>query len=71
IWPGFASSLAEQGIDIAALLAADRSHDIFSAADALVRTGPIALNVNDFRAILVSARKDGMQDGSSEEKGGP
>ncbi len=64
IWPGFARELAARGIDIAALLAADRSHDIFATAGALLCSSPIALNVNDFRAVLLWARekKDTTQD---------
>jgi len=41
------------GLDPAALLAANRSYDIFHAIGGLIKTGPTQTNVNDIRIILI------------------
>jgi hydroxypyruvate reductase len=43
------------GLDAVAALADNDSHGFFSALGDLVITGPTRTNVNDFRAILVTA----------------
>jgi hydroxypyruvate reductase len=43
------------GLDPRARLDANDSHAIFKAADDLVTTGPTLTNVNDFRAVLITA----------------
>ena len=43
------------GIDPAKRLADNDSYAVFEAAGGLVVTGPTLTNVNDFRAILISA----------------
>ena len=43
------------GLDAARYLAGNDSYGFFSALDDLVVTGPTLTNVNDFRAILISA----------------
>lgn len=45
---------AALGLDTAAMLAANRSHDFFAALGDLVITGPTRTNVNDFRVITVT-----------------
>ncbi|PWR25050.1 glycerate kinase type-2 family protein [Zavarzinia aquatilis] len=42
------------GLDVAAMLAANRSHEVFAALGDLVSTGPTRTNVNDFRVIFVT-----------------
>jgi hydroxypyruvate reductase len=43
------------GLDPAEMLAQHRSAELFSILGDLVETGPTRTNVNDFRAILISA----------------
>jgi glycerate 2-kinase len=47
-----------QGLDPRAFLADNDAYGFFSALGDLVVTGPTRTNVNDFRAILIDARKD-------------
>ncbi|MGE4371984.1 MAG: glycerate kinase [Xanthobacter sp.] len=51
--------LRAQGHDPHALLADNDAWSAFSALDDLFITGPTGTNVNDFRAILISAPEDG------------
>jgi glycerate 2-kinase len=53
--PDTLARLAAAGLDARSLLAAHQSYNAFAALDALVVTGPTRTNVNDFRAILVTA----------------
>jgi hydroxypyruvate reductase len=53
--PDTLARLAAGGLDAKSLLAAHQSYNAFAALDALVVTGPTRTNVNDFRAILVTA----------------
>ncbi|RMF71304.1 MAG: DUF4147 domain-containing protein [Alphaproteobacteria bacterium] len=45
--------LQEEGMSVHAFLAANETLQLFTHLDGLLATGPIPLNVNDFRAILV------------------
>lgn len=47
------------GLDPAALLADNDGYHLFQALHDLVKTGPTLTNVNDFRAILVTAHSSG------------
>jgi glycerate-2-kinase len=42
------------GVDPIAALQAHRSHDVFTALEDLVVTGPTLTNVNDFRAVIIT-----------------
>ena len=55
IGPDTLSRARAAGIDPNAALAAHRSYDFFKDLNDLVVTGPTRTNVNDFRAILISA----------------
>jgi hydroxypyruvate reductase len=47
------------GIDAKASLANNDGHSLFEALDDQVITGPTRTNVNDFRAILITAQIEG------------
>jgi glycerate 2-kinase len=53
--PGSLARAAQAGLDPRALLADNDGYRFFSALGDLVVTGPTRTNVNDFRAILVTA----------------
>ena len=55
IGPDTLSRARAAGLDSRAALAAHRSYDFFKDLNDLVVTGPTRTNVNDFRAILISA----------------
>ena len=48
-----------RGLDAAAALARNDSHGFFAALGGQVVTGPTLTNVNDFRAILITAKANG------------
>jgi glycerate 2-kinase len=54
--PDSLARAAQAGIDVKARLADNDGYGVFSALGDLVMTGPTRTNVNDFRAILVTAR---------------
>ena len=53
--PDTLARAAAHGVDARARLADNDAHGFFAALDDLVVTGPTLTNVNDFRAILVTA----------------
>lgn len=53
--PGCLTRAAAAGLDAKAMLANNDGYSFFAALDDLVMTGPTLTNVNDFRAILVTA----------------
>ena len=53
--PDTLSRAAAQGLDAGAALASHDSYGFFSALGDLVMTGPTRTNVNDFRAVLITA----------------
>ena len=53
--PGCLQRAAAAGIDAKAMLANNDGYGFFAALNDLVMTGPTLTNVNDFRAILVTA----------------
>ena len=55
IGPDTLARAAACGVDLAAHLARNDAYSAFAALDTLVETGPTMTNVNDFRAILISA----------------
>jgi hydroxypyruvate reductase len=54
VTPEIFAAARRQGLDGAALLAANLSHDFFAGAGGLFVTGPTRTNVNDFRAVLIA-----------------
>ncbi|MGH7100374.1 MAG: glycerate kinase type-2 family protein [Stellaceae bacterium] len=56
LYPDSLARAAAQGISAMAALADNDGYGFFAALGDLVMTGPTLTNVNDFRAILVSAR---------------
>lgn len=60
IGPDILARGAAAGIDARAALAANDAHRFFAAAGAAVVTGPTLTNVNDFRAVLVTAAAAGV-----------
>jgi glycerate 2-kinase len=57
IGPDTLARAAAAGLDVKARLADNDAYSAFSALGDLIVTGPTRTNVNDFRAILVSASK--------------
>ncbi len=53
--PATLARAAAAGLDGAAMLAACNSHGFFAGLDDLLHTGPTGTNVNDFRAVLITA----------------
>jgi hydroxypyruvate reductase len=58
VYPDSVARAAAQGVAIKDALARNDSYGFFAAAGDLVVTGPTLTNVNDFRAILVTAEDD-------------
>ena len=50
--------LQERGMSVRTFLAQNETLRLFRYLDGLLKTGPIPLNVNDFRAILVVPHHD-------------
>ncbi|MBE2214289.1 MAG: glycerate kinase [Opitutaceae bacterium] len=55
VGPDTLARAATLGLDSRSLLADNDSHGFFAALDDLIMTGPTRTNVNDFRAILITA----------------
>ena len=55
--PGLVAKARALGLDPRAALDANDGYGFFSALGALVETGPTLTNVNDFRAVAVTARE--------------
>jgi glycerate 2-kinase len=53
--PDTLARASDAGLDVAALLAANDCYSLFAGLGDLVVTGPTLTNVNDFRAILITA----------------
>lgn len=53
--PGTLRRASEAGVDANACLADNDAYTFFESTDGLLKTGPTLTNVNDFRAILVTA----------------
>ena len=51
----FEARAAALGVDAKKLLADNDGYSFFSALGSLVITGPTLTNVNDFRAVLITA----------------
>jgi glycerate 2-kinase len=59
VMPDTLSRASELGIDAKAMLANNDGHSFFEALGDQVITGPTRTNVNDFRAILITALNEG------------
>ncbi|MGJ8546548.1 MAG: glycerate kinase type-2 family protein [Sulfitobacter sp.] len=55
ISPNTLARCAQSGLSAQEYLAAHDSYSLFDTLDDLIRTGPTLTNVNDFRAVLISA----------------
>lgn len=55
IGPHTLARARDLGLDVGAMLAGNDTYRLFQALDDLVLTGPTHTNVNDFRAVLVTA----------------
>ena len=57
--PDILARVRVRGLDAAAALSRNDSHSFFAALGDQVVTGPTLTNVNDFRAILITAKANG------------